>query len=84
MTTQDLSWTAGAAALQGPAFTRFQTELAKYNRGQLEPRFPDETWREEIDDYARVTRAEGEYVEAVRQAISPLVTNIPNDVLTNS
>ena len=80
MTTQDLSWTAGAAALQGPAFTRFQTELAKYNRGQLEPRFPDETWREEIDDYARVTRAEGEYVEAVRQAISPLVTNIPNDV----
>ena len=81
MTTQDFSWTAGAEALQGDSFARFQTELAKYNGGQLEPRFPDETWRDELDDYARVTRAEGEYVEAVRQAISPLVADIPDDAL---
>ena len=80
MTTQDLSWTADAAALHGPAFVRFQTELAKYNGVQLEPRFPEETWREEIDDYARVTRAEGEYIEAVRRKLSPIVADIPKEV----
>ena len=80
MTTHDLSWTVDAPALHGPAFERFQTELAKYNGRQLQPRFPDETWREELDDYAQVTRAEGEYIEAVRQEISPLVAGIPNDV----
>ncbi|HET9395076.1 MAG TPA: hypothetical protein VFO36_03390 [Nitrospiraceae bacterium] len=66
MATLDLSWREDAAALHGPAFARFQTELAKYNGRQLEPRFPDENWRQEIDDYAQVIRAEGEYLEAVR------------------
>ena len=80
MTTHDLSWTVDAPALHGPAFERFQIELAKYNGRQLQPHFPDETWREELDDYAQVTRAEGEYIEAVRQEISPLAAGIPNDV----
>lgn len=80
MATHDLSWTVDAAALQGPAFVRVQAELAKYNGRQLEPRFPDETWREEIDDYAKVNRAEGEYIEAVRLAISPLLADIPSEV----
>ena len=31
MTPNDLSWTETASELQGPAFNRFQTELAKYN-----------------------------------------------------
>lgn len=76
----DLSWTENAGELQGPAFDRFQIELAKYNGRQLEPGFPNETWREELDDFARVTRAEGEYIEAVRQEMRPLVADVPTDV----
>ena len=78
--TDDLSWTKGASALDGPAFERFHTGLAKYNGRQLEPRFPEESWREELEDYARVTRAEGEYIEAVRREIAPLLSEIPSDV----
>lgn len=80
MATHDLSWRADAAALDGPAFAHFQTELAKYNHVQLEPRFPDENWRQELDDYAAVVRAEGEYLEAVRSEIRPLLADIPSDV----
>lgn len=80
MTSHDLSWTETPAELQGPAFERFQTELAKYNGRQLEPAFPKDAWREELDEYARVKRAEGEYVEAVRQEIAPLVADVPSGV----
>ncbi|MGZ8417157.1 MAG: iron-containing redox enzyme family protein, partial [Methyloceanibacter sp.] len=80
MTSNSLAWTADAAALQGPAFERFQVELARYNGRELEPRFPDETWREELDDHAQVARAEGEYIEAVRREIRPLLADIPSDV----
>jgi heme oxygenase-like protein len=76
----DLSWTENAGELQGPAFDRFHIELAKYNGRQLQPGFPDETWRQDLDDFARVTRAEGEYIEAVRQEIGPLVADVPSDV----
>jgi Iron-containing redox enzyme len=73
-------WIADAAALYGPAFERFHTELANSNSRQLKPRFPDHAWHEELDDFARVMRAEGEYIEAVRKEIGPLVTDIPSDV----
>jgi heme oxygenase-like protein len=76
----DLSWTENAGELQGPAFDRFHIELAKYDGRQLQPGFPDETWRQDLDDFARVTRAEGEYIEAVRQEIGPLVADVPSDV----
>jgi hypothetical protein len=76
----DLLWTETAAELQGPAFDRFQIELAKYNSQQLRPGFPSDAWREELDEYAIVTRAEGEYIEAVRREISPLVAELPSGV----
>jgi hypothetical protein len=79
VTPRDLSWTETAAELQGSLFERFQIELAKYNGRQLQPAFPDNVWREELDDHAKVLRAEGEYIEAVRQKISPLVDNVPSD-----
>ena len=44
------------------------------------PGFPSQAWREELDEYAQVTRAGGEYIEAVRQEISPLVPNVPGHV----
>jgi Iron-containing redox enzyme len=80
VTPHDLSWTETAAELQGPAFERFQTELAKYNGRQLKPAFPTDAWRDELDEYATVTRAEGEYIEAVRQEIGPLVADVPSGV----
>jgi heme oxygenase-like protein len=80
MALSDLSWTANAGQLEGPGFDRFQVELAKYNGRQLEPGFPNEAWRKDLDDYAQVKRAEGEYIEAVRQEIEPLVGDIPSDV----
>jgi hypothetical protein len=46
----------------------------------LKPGFPGETWREDLDELARVSRAEGDYVEAVRQEIAPLTAGIPVDV----
>ena len=80
MTPHDLSWTETAAELQGPAFERFQTELAKYNSRHLRPAFPTDAWRDELDEYATVTRAEGEYIEAVRREIAPLVADVPSGV----
>jgi hypothetical protein len=80
VTSHDLSWTETATELQGPAFERFQTELAKYNGRQLQPAFPGDAWREELDTYAKVIRAEGEYIEAVRHEIGPLVANMPTAV----
>ncbi len=80
MTTVDLSWTTGAHALEGRAFEDFHRGLANYNAHQLEPRFPEARWREELDDYGRVTRAEGEYIETVRREIEPLVADIPTGV----
>jgi hypothetical protein len=80
MTPNDLSWTETAFELQGPAFNRFQTELAKYNTRQLQPALPADSWREELDDYAKVMRAEGDYIEAVRHEVGPLVANVPSGV----
>jgi len=80
VTPHDLSWTETAAELQGPAFERFQIELAKYNSRHLRPAFPTDTWRDELDEYATVTRAEGEYIEAVRREIAPLVADVPSGV----
>jgi hypothetical protein len=80
MAVGDLSWTSGATSLEGPSFESFQVQLAKYNGRQLQPTFPVDTWREELDAHARIKQAEGEYIEAVRQEIRPLASDIPKDV----
>ena len=76
----DLSWTRNATELSGPGFERFQSELAKYNGRQLNPAVPHAAWREELEVYARILRAEGEYIETVRGEISPLLVDVPDDV----
>jgi hypothetical protein len=76
----DHAWTEHADHLYGPTFERFQKELAEYNGRQLKPGFPAETWREDLDEFARVSRAEGDYIEAVRQEIASLTAGIPLDV----
>jgi hypothetical protein len=72
-------WTRHAAALSGPGFALFQRELTRFNRQRLEPTLPRANWRDEIDDACRVLEAEGEFVEAVRREIGPLVAAIPQD-----
>jgi hypothetical protein len=74
--TNDLSWTEAAEELAGLGFERFHTELAKYNARQLMPAFPTGAWHDELDEFARVSRAEGEYIEAVRSEVSSLVANV--------
>ena len=44
------------------------------------PAFPTAAWRDDVEEYARVTRAEGEYIEAVRREVSPLLANVPTGV----
>jgi hypothetical protein len=74
------AWTETADHLYGPIFEHFQRELAEYNGRHLKPGFPVDTWREDLDEFARVSRAEGDYLEAVRQEIASLTAGIPLEV----
>jgi hypothetical protein len=74
----DLDWTRFAAALSGPGFGRFQRELTKFNARRLKPTLPGSAWRDEVRVESRVLQAEGEFVEAVRAEIAPLVGDIPD------
>ena len=78
--SEEFSWMNSAGALSGPGFERFHTELCQYNGRQLRPGVPHDAWREELDVYSRILHAEGEYIEAVRDEISPLTADIPTDV----
>ena len=80
MGTNDLSWTDAANELEGQGFERFHIELAKYNARQLMPAFPTDTWRDEVDEFAQVSWAEGEYIETVRREIGPLLASVPSGV----
>ena len=80
MATTDLSWTDAANELEGQGFERFHIELAKYNARQLMPAFPTDAWRDEVDEFAQVSWAEGEYIETVRREISPLLASVPSGV----
>jgi Iron-containing redox enzyme len=73
-------WTRFAPELSGPGFGRFQRELTKFNHRRLEPAMPHASWRDEIDDQCRALQAEGEFVEAVRAEIAPIVSDIPETV----
>jgi hypothetical protein len=80
MELRDPEWLALAADTDGPGFARFQRELTRYNRHRLEPSLPYAAWRGHVRDEGRVVEAEGDFVEAVRQEIAPLVSDIPLDV----
>ena len=80
MKSPDLEWIGFASHLKGAGFARFQRELTKFNHRRLEPALPRAKWREDIDAEARALHAEGEFVEAVRKEIRPLVRDIPADV----
>src|SRR5205085_2883913 len=74
----DLEWTRFASHLWGPGFALFQRELTRFNRSRLQPSLPGPAWRDEVDAQCLVLKAEGEFVEAARKAVAPLVTDIPD------
>lgn len=75
-----VNWTKFASELAGSGFGRFQRGLTKFNRRRLEPSLPHPAWRDDVHDECRVLQAEGEFVEAVRTQIAPLVADIPETV----
>jgi hypothetical protein len=76
---ENLGWLQHGAALQGPRFATFQRELTNYNHFRLEGGFPDDGWRDDIRLQSLVMAAEGEFLEAVRNAIRPLARTIPTE-----
>jgi hypothetical protein len=80
MALSDFHWIQFATHLDGPGFATFQRELTRFNHHRLAPSLPSEDWRDKAYDEARVRQAEGEFVEAVRAEIAPLVEEIPDDV----
>jgi Iron-containing redox enzyme len=75
-----LDWTTFASQLDGAGFARFQRGLTRFNRCRLEPSLPEPAWRGDVGEQCRVLQAEGEFVEAVRAKIAPLVADIPQHV----
>ncbi len=53
-------------------------ELAYFNRGRLSPGFAHPYWRAALRDELRLRESEGYFVEAERQYIQPLLTDIPD------
>ena len=77
MSIARMGWTRWAESLEGPRFAEFQVALAQYNGERLKPLLPDETSAGDLAREAAVARAEVTFVEALRQAVSPLTTDIP-------
>src|SRR5690349_7287996 len=70
-------WTRHAGELQGPGFAKFQRELTRYNAARFRAQLPDEAADDLLEREAIWARAEIEFVEAVRHAVAPLMTNVP-------
>jgi len=77
MRMADFGWTRWAAELSGPHFAEFQRALTRYNACRLQPMLPDNATPEELEQEHVVARAEIAFVEAQRQALSPLAAAIP-------
>jgi hypothetical protein len=52
-------------------------ELAYFNRGRLSPGFAHPYWRSALRDELRLRESEGYFVEAERQCVQPLLTDVP-------
>lgn len=72
-------WTRHAGELHAPGFAKFQRELTRYNAARFRAQLPEEAIDGLLECEAIWARAETEFVEAVRAAIAPLMTNVPDD-----
>jgi hypothetical protein len=73
------NWLKHGGQLEGPKFAEFQRELTKYNHVRLEGGFPERDWQDDIGRQCEVLIAEGDFIEAVRRAVSPLARDIPTE-----
>lgn len=74
------AWTRWSNELEGPRFHAFQMGLTKYNALRFAPGLPEDADQDELSRDEIVARAEVAFIEAVRLAVAPLTTSIPNDV----
>jgi hypothetical protein len=79
MSTARVGWTRAARELSGPGFAEFQKGLTTYNARRLEPGLPEDAPGDELALEHAVARAEIEFIEAQREAIVPLVADIPSE-----
>lgn len=75
-----LQWKLEASELEGQKFIEFQRELTHYNAARFKAKLPEEHPDNALDCEAMWARAEVEFVEALRVAIAPLSSNIPEEV----
>ena len=57
----------------------FQRMLARWNRGRLEPQFPEDDWQDTIENEAQMLVLEGEFVEALRAQVRAEAALAPTD-----
>ena len=69
-----------AKALAGASHELVHRRLAAANAEMLEPNVSSPSWRGDLERDLAVYRAEGEYIEAVRDHIRPLLKDVPTDV----
>lgn len=53
--------------------------LAQWNHDRLSPAAPSDNWREGLDREGLMKRLEGEFIEAFRAHVAPLVADAPED-----
>jgi hypothetical protein len=80
MFESDYNWIEAAKSLSGALHEMVHRKLAAANAEMLEPKVSLPSWRDDLDRDQAVYRAEGEYVEAVRDHIQPLLKDVPTDV----
>ncbi|WP_194248154.1 iron-containing redox enzyme family protein [Caulobacter sp. RHG1] len=69
----------GAFSPRFPDAEALHRGLAHWNHQRLAPAEPGEDWRRELDENSRMLRLEGEFIEAFRAQIAPLVADVPTD-----
>ena len=58
---------------------RLHRALARWNGRRLRPEAPGRGWREDLEEDLRMRTLEGEWIEAERAAVSPLVRDVPRE-----
>jgi hypothetical protein len=75
----DNAWVSLGGNLDGASFELVQKTIARRNAEMLEPKTKVADWYTILERDLAVYQAEGEYIEAVRSEIQPLMKDIPTD-----
>jgi hypothetical protein len=67
----------GAFSPQFPDAEALHRGLAHWNHRRLSPERAVRSWRDDLDDERQDAQLEGEFIEAFRDHIAPLVAEVP-------